>query len=529
MSGRAWLLRKLRLWREDHGAYPGPRDLPELLRRLGGLIRRSCRPAGDPPVRVPRAADRVDASKLGVRALALVQPLGGGAGPGPWVRPWAGLAARRRLRAHAALARQYGLGGFCFEATAASGPLRTLLRDPGLNMGFCLCWDSAGGPAVEAMLPALLDPRQIRVQGKPMALVRAALDSPRAEGLRQAAQRAGLPGLHLLAVGGEGAQQVGVGPTPEHYSRALALACAAAPQSLVLIHAWGARAQEPGLEPDRDHGHAYLHATASALRQHHRDPGLDAALADLNNAFAKRSDAALVFHCHYEDLLEPMARRCRESCGGMDVFLSFKPDVSLDFLMTAARLFPHARFLRLENRGRDMRPFLVALAELRRLGYRYGCKIHSKRSLHLKRGDAWREKLLDALLPDAASVRRTLGALAQAGGPGLMVAPDSLMDCGVPERHLANVAWLDVLLRRMGREDLVGNYRFQFPAGSMFWFKVEALAGLDDLGLAGDPFEPEVGQLDSTLAHALERVVGVYAAGRGFPMALAGAGGKGRD
>jgi lipopolysaccharide biosynthesis protein len=81
-----------------------------------------------------------------------------------------------------------------------------------------------------------------------------------------------------------------------------------------------------------------------------------------------------------------------------------------------------------------------------------------------------------------------------------------------------NTIWLDRLLTRLNRADLIGNYSFQFPAGSMFWFRVAALAGLDDFILAEDDFEPECGQTDGTLAHAVERLVALFAEQRGYRM-----------
>jgi lipopolysaccharide biosynthesis protein len=47
---------------------------------------------------------------------------------------------------------------------------------------------------------------------------------------------------------------------------------------------------------------------------------------------------------------------------------------------------------------------------------------------------------------------------------------------------------------------------------------VSALAGLDDLVLADDAFEQELGQVDGTLAHAIERLVALYAQERGYQM-----------
>lgn len=56
----------------------------------------------------------------------------------------------------------------------------------------------------------------------------------------------------------------------------------------------------------------------------------------------------------------------------------------------------------------------------------------------------------------------------------------------------------------------------RFPVGSMFWARVAAIRPLLDLALTPDHFPPEAGQMDGTLAHAIERMLGVVCQAGGY-------------
>lgn len=168
-----------------------------------------------------------------------------------------------------------------------------------------------------------------------------------------------------------------------------------------------------------------------------------------------------------------------------------------------------------ENRGRDVAPFLAALAEVRRLGFGYVLKLHTKRSPHREDGDVWRQEMY-ACLADAGQVRWILDAMRRDGRIGLVGPLDHVVP--MTTNWKLNRVRVRALAARLGipRVDVK---RDTFVAGTMFMARVEALAPVVGLGLDPGNFEPEQGQVDGTLAHALERAFAYSARAAGFQIA----------
>ncbi len=136
------------------------------------------------------------------------------------------------MREQAEMARNYGVYGFCFYYYWFSGrrilerPLDNFLNSD-INMPFCLCWANenwtrtwdgdtksvlleqkyAEGDEeklIASLMPFFLDPRYIRVDGKPMLIVYRINELPSPAGSvlkwRAAAEQAGLSGLHISVV-----------------------------------------------------------------------------------------------------------------------------------------------------------------------------------------------------------------------------------------------------------------------------------------------------------------------------------------
>lgn len=218
-------------------------------------------------------------------------------------------------------------------------------------------------------------------------------------------------------------------------------------------------------------------------------------------------------HVHYPGVWAEMAREIAQAFDRpFGLVLTCRDDT----IALAEVDSPHLRFverIQTENRGRDVLPFLIAL---RRLGDRFdiGLKLHTKRSTHREDGEDWRRYLTASLLrrdPNGLVVADAMNAFPRLG----LVAPHAhflplqgriALNAGVTRRALRA---LDIDLRTADLE------RRHFAAGSMFWFRREALA--DFAGSQLDTLFPaEKGQLDGTAAHAAERLFAALAERRGF-------------
>ncbi|MCD9005798.1 polysaccharide biosynthesis protein [Luteimonas sp. XNQY3] len=157
------------------------------------------------------------------------------------------------------------------------------------------------------------------------------------------------------------------------------------------------------------------------------------------------------------------------------------------------------------NRGRDIAPLLVTFREAL-LGLDIVGHLHSKKSLYTGSvQNRWRSYLVESLLGDRDRIAWQLGMFAAEPTLG-MIYPESHET--VPlwgHTWLGNLADARSLASRIGFSIDPHAY-IDFPAGSMFWARIDAIRPLLSLGLPLDAFPEEQGQLDGTLQHALERL-----------------------
>lgn len=265
-------------------------------------------------------------------------------------------------------------------------------------------------------------------------------------------------------------------------------------EKLVFVNAWNEWAEGTHLEPDRKFGYGYLQATYDVLAEY----DISKVSRLTHKRFVRQNDCAVVLHLHYEELWE-----------GIKNYLDSLADIGFDLYVTVtssttgvkvAKDYPDAHVELVENRGRDILPFLGMLRTIKDMGYVAVCKIHSKRSVYRLDGDKIRDELLDALLGSSVVASEIFERFSSKPELGLVAAEKYLI---AHTDHNMTFSG-DAVSALSSKLDLDFNYG-EFPAGSMFWFKPEALESI--LSIDESMFEVEDGLADGTLAHGVERVI----------------------
>jgi glycosyltransferase involved in cell wall biosynthesis len=157
------------------------------------------------------------------------------------------------------------------------------------------------------------------------------------------------------------------------------------------------------------------------------------------------------------------------------------------------------------NRGRDIGPMIVALGDT--LSHNeIVLHIHTKRSPHNPELRGWRRYLLQSLLGSPSTVAAILNRFDEDPRLGVLY-PQTYWPVLPFMRIGGNGAAMNSLLKRVGQFSVkIENIDTSaFPTGFMFWFRGNVIEPFNRMSLSFEDFEPETGQVDGTLAHAIER------------------------
>lgn len=223
-------------------------------------------------------------------------------------------------------------------------------------------------------------------------------------------------------------------------------------------------------------------------------------------------------HFHYPELLPEFIRRLNKNKNSFDLFLTTTAQAKASEIAKTVAKFDlkNVEIAVGGNRGRDLAPFLRGLTDGLYSGYDVVGHFHGKRSVHVESatGDRWRDFLLEHLVGgEYAMADAILQVFAEASNVGLVFAEDPNLN-GWDE----NLEIAEALATRMKLRQPLPTH-FDFPIGTMFWARPEALMPLLRLKLGDADFPPEPLPIDGTVLHTLERIIPFAAAEAGFEYA----------
>ncbi len=278
---------------------------------------------------------------------------------------------------------------------------------------------------------------------------------------------------------------------------------------IVYINAWNEWAESAMLEPSRHMGHSSLLRTAEILSKHSGNKINRSTFPPYRLSYSIKSKLAVIVHLFYPDMWSDFSEQLKNIDVPFDLYISIPEqhiNISIDKI---SKYHINTNRVVVPNRGRDVLPFITIMNRLRKLdNYQYFLKLHTKKSTHRDDGGEWFKDVLGRLVPgDVSSI---LSALANES-TGLIGPSGHLVSLS---RHMSgnrgDIAELVSMMSDTSYEEIVDDEeKFPFIGSTMFWGRIDFLEPLLDTYLMVSDFPAEDGQIDNTIAHAIERVLGL--------------------
>lgn len=227
--------------------------------------------------------------------------------------------------------------------------------------------------------------------------------------------------------------------------------------------------------------------------------------------FESPAEVGVVIHVYYAALLPELISLLGNIPTEFDVIVTNASGIPLnesDFRVGNAR---NVLVLDVENRGRDIFPLIQVVNAGLLDPYLMVLKMHTKKSAWREGhetlggdGSRWRDTLLDSLVGSEERVKGILNAFGATPQIGCVTADGNVLG----EEYWGGDRYLVTeLAKRLEVE--IAPRELEFAAGSMYWIRGFLLQGLKGLLMDKEDFEDEAGQIDATVAHAVERLIGI--------------------
>ena len=223
---------------------------------------------------------------------------------------------------------------------------------------------------------------------------------------------------------------------------------------------------------------------------------------------------AVHLHLYYDDMLEACVSSLKNIDVTFDLFVSINEGKSAErYRAIFSSNLPRVRTVEIRtvpNRGRNIAPLIVTFGR-KLCTYDYIAHFHTKKSPHIPNGDVWFGDITHAMFGSPSVVHQIIALLL--GGAKVVYPAGNLVkdnDTGWSDnRKIA-----ETLLSKYSRLSIAEFPIVEFPQGAMFWARAASLKEFLSLPLSYSDFDKEPISADGTIAHALERLVLVFAKGQ---------------
>ncbi|MGG0814138.1 rhamnan synthesis F family protein [Paenibacillus alvei] len=216
---------------------------------------------------------------------------------------------------------------------------------------------------------------------------------------------------------------------------------------------------------------------------------------------------AIQLHLFYIDLIDEFIEYLSNMPFCFDLYVSITEREEKEFVsgkLSSIQCVERCVVEVVANRGRDVAPLVVTFAD-DLLKYDYICHLHTKKSLYTGNEQTlWRKHLLDNLIGSTLNIQKIFSLFSRYPELGILYPETVGFIPYWAHTWLENKGTGQELFNRMNIKPNDSNY-LDYPAGTMFWARVEAIKPLLSLNLTIDDFPKENKQTDGTMAHAIER------------------------
>ena len=291
-------------------------------------------------------------------------------------------------------------------------------------------------------------------------------------------------------------------------------------ERFIFVNAWNEWGEGTYLEPDAEYGYASINTVSRALFNLpfkedlcviHEDS--DYPCKATNNEDPR---IAVQIHMFYVETMEEIVSFLNNIPEKFDCFISTDTEDKkgqiksyFDEKCKCANTFVGVY----ENRGRDVAPFIEQMKSVC-TKYEYILHIHSKKTNTSVYGDDWREFIFRHLLGSTEYVSKLIGLFDNNSDLGIIM-PETFSPLQLQAIWGGNKEGTEKLLEKLSCKVSLPQQPV-FPVGNMFWARTEAVKVVFSDLINQRDFPDEAGQLNSTLAHQIERAWVYIAKSNGY-------------